>query len=519
MLPSTHRFRPLFRPGIVLVAAWAAVVPMLAGAEVRSSSAQSTGGLEWMFFPPAPPALGAEVSVAAASRRSSTPEVLRAFVTEPFYAQLAARVVHVSGEPDRKELLETEEFVRLDFFLGLRSALIGEIYERFDPILKLAPKVRPEAFASVAQAQQARFEEMEQTAEWLRKHLARTDSWDEHRRWRLNRGELQLPREKTFVLEYEVVRAAAYYQEGFSPEQRWLIRELAIEMNEAIATEGRLVESELVFFFSPDTARILRPRDAPVELEALIASYIAQKRRLKDELREIIYRSDAQLVPQLRAETVRELSGAQVGAIAGLEAVAEEIRTGIARLPDYRRFVGGVRLSAALEERLVAFSASAKQIEKDRNTYIVQRLREERAGKTGGIDREALNATVVRARAAFELEQSDRLMAHERMVDALFADLAAALPPEERVRLNGSPEVAVRDFLERRNEQDGYADYDLAVLEPGLSAPQRRLLLGAALSRLRQFTPPPVLQPTDPPGTLIGPGEKLPRGSRPTASR
>jgi hypothetical protein len=464
--------------------------------------------LEWIFFPVNPPVLGAEVAVAAASQQSRAPAVLRAFLSDPFFPQLAARVVQLKGEDRRLETFSQEEFARLDAFVSIRATLLKEIYARADQLWPLAPSVRHAAFEELARRQQSRLSETERSAEWLRVSLAKGNTWNEHRTWRLGSGAILRSQEKTYVLEFQVVRAAAYYQEGFSSAQRRLVRELAVEMSETIAKQkGAAVGSDVTMFFSPDTARILRPQTGSPELEAKIVEYIGEKRRLKDELRRVIYDTDAVLLEYTRTKRIEELARAQADAIERLEGLAEEIRLELATLAEYRRYRGGPRLSAGLEERLQAFADEENRIEAERATFIrarVQQARNEaRAAPAGTVVRES----AARAGAVFELEQGNRLMAHERRSEALLEDLARELPAEEAGRLNGPAGIALRDFIERRAEQDAYADYDLAVLEPGLSPAQRRLVFAAAIARLRQVMLPPEKQPTKPPGTLLGIGK------------
>lgn len=482
--------------------------PTVSPAPDRMTSPGPAGlPLEWIFFPATPPPLGAEVAVIAASRPSGTPRLLRAFVTDAFYPQLASRLVRMPGEQSRKDVFEVEEHVRLDAFLGLRAALVAELYERAPRFLELEPEPRLVAFETFAQSQARRLEEMERTAEWLRERMARTDSWSEHRSWRLNRGSLRTPRDKTYVLEFQVVRAAAYYQVGLSPAQRRLVRECAMEMNETIALRGRAPPSDVLFYFSPDTTRILRPEGAPPELDAAIAEYIAEKTRLKAELRELIYETDGALFEATRIKRFEELAAAQAGALSDLEVQAESIRRQLVRLSDYRRFRRPPPLDARVEERLREFAERAQAIDQDRAEFVRERMQRMRPEAAPSPQPQAMQETAARARAVFEMEQGSRLIAHERDAEVLLDELVQSLPPDEAGRLNGSPDVALRDYLERRAEQDAYAEYDLAVLEPGLSPAQRRLLLASAMARLRQVELPPELQPTDPPGELLGLGQ------------
>lgn len=466
-------------------------------------------GRELIFFPASPPPLGAEVGVVAASRQSHTSTTVRAFLTEPFFSPIVTRLAQVSRRERAEGAFSTEEHVRLDSFLQIRSALLKELTDRLPDIVALPASERLAPLDALAASQQARLVEMERDAEWLRETLGRSTPWGALRSWRLNRGSLRQPREKTFVLEFQVVRAAAYYQPGLSPAQRRLVRELAIEMSEAIASKGQYdAAASPYFFFSPDTARVARPRSGPPELLARIERFTAEKRRLKDELRELIYETDGMLLEYTRTRRLEELAAAQSASLEALEREAEAIRIGLAQLNGYPRYRRPRPLDAGVEERLEAYAEENRSIERARAAYIERRVASPTPTATPAApSREALYAAVSRHRAAFDLDQSERLMAHDRAAEALYDDLLAVLTPEEAATLNGAPDIAIREFLERRNERTAYAFYDLAALEPGLSPEQRRLLFALGISGLRQVPLPPEWQPTEAPGALFGLGQ------------
>lgn len=467
--------------------------------------------LEWFFFPPYPPALGTEVAIVSGNITTVTPEILRGFVSEPFYVPLSVRWVQVPGEAERKRLLSTEERVRLELFVSLRAALLREFFTRSTPILELPAADRLAAFQRLAIEQASRLNELEETAEWLRARLGRVDSWDKHRQWRLKRGELKQPRDKTYTLEFEVVRAAAYYWNGFLPAQRRLLREVAMEMSEVIATRNDPASrvDEFLMLFSPETTRIPRPGSASRELTVLITRYEEEKRRLKEELRDTIYEFDGSLTAYTRHRRIEELATSQKAPIAALDGLAEDIRRQLVHVPDYRRFRGPQVLNAELVARLKAFVDETVSLYADRSAFVEERIRKRGAAAPPageGAKPEEPRESRARARALWEVENGERVMAREHMAEELLVLLTEALPIEEAERLNGPPDLAITDYLYRRDEAEAYAEYDLATIEPGLSPAQRRLLLASAMARLRLVMPPPVRQPVYAPATLFGIG-------------
>ncbi len=465
--------------------------------------------IEAIFFPADPPPLGATLPAHGPAAPSWAPDILHVFLTEPFFSPLATRLVHLPGE-ERPWRFTTEEGVRLDSFFSMRAALIEEIYREVDRVRAHPAVDREAAFQALARAQAARLTELEDTAEWLRERLARVNRWGEHRSWRLNRDTLQLPRDETYVLEFQLVRAAAFYQPGLSRAQRRLARELAMEMGETIAAYGRSPASDALFFFLPETSRILRPRGATPALEALIEQFNAEKRSEKDALREAIYSADEVAFSFTRRKRLADFATAQSVGLERLEALAEPIRRAICALPDYPRHRGATPLGAELDARLHEFAERALKLRDERAAFIRQRVDATHVTKGGrpGSPEEAV--ALANAAAAFEIREADRLREHEQEAEALVRDLNKVVPAEDTIWMQGRPDRALRHFVLRRAEQEAYADYDLAALEPGFSPAQRRVLFASAIARLRLRIPMPEPQPTEPPGTLLGLGKTGP---------
>ena len=87
------------------------------------------------------------------------------------------------------------------------------------------------------------------------------------------------------------------------------------------------------FFFSPETARIRVPTDLPAGLAGRIAGFVAEKTKLKAELRDAL-RSYDEASADARTRVLKQLAASQAPQIAALEERAEDIRQGLASVPN-----------------------------------------------------------------------------------------------------------------------------------------------------------------------------------------
>lgn len=149
--------------------------------------------------------------------------------------------------------------------------------------------------------------------------LTLSADWNEDRIWRLGKMSSANPVEIASA-EYHVARAAAYYQDGLGVEQRWLLREIALELHETMrAKTGRRPSPDTIFamFFSPGIGRFRLPEKIPVELENEIGAYNGERLALKTELRETLFRLDAERSDGKRAAALKALSEKQWPAARG----------------------------------------------------------------------------------------------------------------------------------------------------------------------------------------------------------
>jgi hypothetical protein len=476
--------------------------------DYRSVPAENTQSP--IFFPPSPPPLGAAVPPRPPSLTSITaPASLASYVYEPFYAPLSTRL---ANSDLTKKLLQ-----RLDAYKAARTRLQNELLQRLDELKEADPDTRTIELGTLASRQAGELAKLEAEAEDLRGDLLHgglvglfsgTGDWNQRRRWRLGEGSLALPREQLTSVEFRVVRAAVFYQEGLSPEQRRLLREVEMELQvaafkpkDAPATNP----DEKLLFFSPETARLPLPADVPPSLSLKIASYEEDKNALKSELRDAIYTLDSAPASR-REETLRKLAESQTPRFATLEGLAEEIRAEFARLPNppgppvppafptslsaritaYQTEKAALQkmLQASLEEvRKANGNASLKLVKKDAPAVGPSTFRLEVA------EAENSDAVIAAARKAIETfnrENAKRLADIGKEREAIRAEVAS-FASDHKASAGKSVETLIGDFdagLKQGERWQHYRYYQIAVLQPGLSPQQRRLLFEVALERL-----------------------------------
>ena len=244
-------------------------------------------GRHLAFFPPDPPPLGAPLPAASAAGdpAATAPAELGAFVNEPFYAILGTRLARHDLSPEQQRQIEA--------YRDAKIALQTELHAHLDALRDADAPTRLRALESFAHEQTSRIAELEKNADQLRELLRQGESvdpgidWNRFRRGASGAGERPKPPVATPESEYPAMRAAVFFHAGLSPEQRRLLREVAMEMESAAQPPSTTSEDPPVFF-SPDTARIRLPQDLSPELAAKVATYQSEKSALKSELRTVL---------------------------------------------------------------------------------------------------------------------------------------------------------------------------------------------------------------------------------------
>lgn len=482
----------------------------------------------WLtFYPPTPPWYGGVLpetprsGATANGRPLIAPEELADFVGETFYPALATRLFN--GSVGRKMEARLEAYRRRR--LELLDELIGEL-RRGQNMARLQ---RDAALREFAPRQEARIAALESEAEQLRRDLvaggfllARLDG-TAGRRWRLGSPEVSTAPVKHDA-EHHVAKAAAFFEEGLTIEQRGLLRECAMEAGRAARVSrgrrGLADDDPTAMFFAPETARVRLPSPLPPDVFARLGWFNSEKAGLKEELLQALAACEG-LPAEKRTVRFRALATAQRPRLAALEQEAEELRRAIEPLgdapppwvppipPELRTRIEGYNRDRQ------ALLAAYMGVQREAAEAEARALRGAAAG--GGRGASVDLSSGPRAQAAREAarlfeEQNAELIAqlmrrYERIRSDL-GDVARDVKDRRTQRsmtiesLLEAYRVAMQRFDTIGREEAMYEHYKHAMLQPGLSPGQRRLLFRAAHAALAQELPR---------GELMLPSRLLPR--------
>ena len=447
-----------------------------------------------IFVPPAPPALGEGLpgtdnsgfgnSIAADCER------------ETFYGGYVT-----VAQLDKLTAKDTE---RIAIYRSNRQQLLNEIRAKFEELAAATQAGRRAGLMDLAAQQETRLRSLADDAETIRSDLAWINSIfhiriaplggsvsyglspEGHRRITLFTGQARVE-----VKDLPRLFSSAYFYAGLSAEQRHMLPEIAYE--QAIdpkheGPEGKFAGAA-AFFFLPATARVPLPANLPPALEEKIRDFAREKENLKSDLRAAVLRDDYFFV-MTRTRRLSALAEQQAPRFAALDALAEEIRVGLAGLDSPYR-PGNAGLPADLTLRMGSFNARKVVVRRE----LLNRLRQlssahpddrfeiARQGDGLAIVQTGASPEPVAGLAEFNASQARQYTAFARESESLRRDI--------QNYLDGSPQRGTRtvdqlagDFAKAyatRENGERDRDYSRAVLEPGLSAAQRRLLFQAAL--------------------------------------
>lgn len=457
-----------------------------------------------LVIPPTPPALGEPIPVKrspASLAKFSPPSTLASFVYEPFFMPLSPLLFSEDLNRSRREKLNT--------YRATRAAALETLRARLDSLQSATPEKRQGELAAFAREQTPALVELERTAEDMRANyvdggLFETgNDWNATRQWRLGDN----TRWESNLDEIKVMLGAAFFQEGLAPAQRRLLRELAMELQDSLKSPGdeiALSSPGPFFYFSPETARIRLPADLPAELEQKIQAYQDEKAALKGELREVLYKQDRTFFEFKRVNALKALAEQQAGRLAHLEQLAEEIRTGLAVLPNPAKPPAVPvprevldRISQYMSDKtgwqrtmLARRDALRNEFPEDRVEFVRQRdsiVIQLVANRRSAPEMKAKRDTALAELATFNAGQAKGYAALAREKEKLQAELLTIASALAGRGGNKSIEMLLAEFayaFSRQERWERYTDYETAVLQPGLSPEQRRLLFGAALEGL-----------------------------------
>jgi hypothetical protein len=462
-----------------------------------------------VFFPPPPTMFGAVVPEAPTrtswmnGRPVKPSDEIADTVGESFYPPLATRVF--DGKMSKKHE------ARLAAYRTSRATLVNELQDRLLELQDAGPAARERELRVFAEKQADRLGALEHEAEALRHDLVHggllgndTADWNNSRAWHIGDKELAVEPHKSEG-EFQVVRGAAYYQDGLGVEQRGLLRELAMELQAAMRKARRRPangEDPAAMFFLPETARLKLPEGLPSDLIAKIARFNGEKSALKQELKALVLELDAASNGK-RTRAFTALTERQWPRIRALETLGDEIRAGLAPRT-YTAPPWLPPIPPELRARIEAFRADREALAKDLETILARGPGRLARFFDGPRTERALRDQVLQDREERMRRYTEALGAHTARVeelrqrsDQIRADLTLVAPSIKDPR--GQPmtadslltawDVAMERFVLIGREDVIYAHYKVAMLEPGLSPAQRRLLFGAAHAGLAQALP------------------------------
>jgi hypothetical protein len=410
------------------------------------------------------------------------PQELAAYVGEPFYPILGIRLA-AEDLPRRLQM-------GLAAYRAAKVDLQNELRSRIAWLADADAATRQKELTALARAQTPRIAELETTAAQLRSDLERNGvygvlvgrgDWNERRSWHLASRAGEKTGKDTLQMEFAVIRAAAFYEDGLSLAQRRFVREIAIELQAEIRRSGEPAAAGADasgFFFSPETARIRVPSDIPAGLAAQIAAFVAEKNLLKSELREALCSYDGAGADD-RVRALKQLGAAQAPRIAALEELAEAIRRGLAGVPDMPGPPAPPPLPDELAARISTYRGHKMDLLKLLHALLAQPQPVQRSQERAVPVQEQVTV--------FNREHAAQFAELKLEKDGIRESLAQFLRSGDTVRERKSIDDLLEEFENSRQEReiwDRYRDYQTAVLLPGLSPEQRRLLFDAAVENL-----------------------------------
>jgi len=473
------------------------------------------------FTPPAPPRLDATIPEPPEDpvRSREAPDTMSDFPYAAFYSPLAARL--------RAGSLTDRQDEQLQDYLIEKLTLQNELRAKLDSLASDDLLVRATALAEFSRQQTPRILALEEHAEEMREDFINgvyigdflegilmqpSVNWANYRSWRLGRDVFQSS-DDAIDAQYQALMGASFFQPGLAPFQRRLLREVATDLREAqqgavpvqVGSEEAL-ESDVnpLFSFTPETARIRLPANLPTTIMNKITRYEQEKSALKEELGRAVIDSDDSLFSFMRTRGLRQLGELQAPKYDELEVLAEDIRRDLAGMPEIftpptlpalppgvaSRIQSVVAVNRERQERLYQLLAQLSEFVtigganyiRDANGREMLQL---------NLPQEGQNPEVVaranQLRDEFNLAASERAEQTNRDMAAIRAALASMFsdpPGPELDRRIDEFLLEYSDAIEQRDRWFLYTDYRTAMLQPGLSPEQRRLLFDAALVEL-----------------------------------
>jgi hypothetical protein len=476
-----------------------------------------------LFVPPAIPRLEAPIVAPDTSRdtRRRAPAAMADYIYDPFYAPLAARAAN--------DDLSAKQQQRLDAYLASKLSQQNELRNKLDTLRSADVLTRQRELTAFAAEQTPRLVALEAEAESIREALIKGEflqediNWVEFRMWKLGRDSFQSA-EIALNAQIQVIIGAAFYQKNLLPAQRRLLREIATdiaELSDKSANEPQVgaanatSDSAPLFSFAPETARLRLPPNLPEPLMAKILAYEKEKSALKQELNDVLKDADDAIFAVFRNRAVKELAERQAARLAALEIMAEDIRRDFAVQPQQPRPPTLPTVAPGLADQIKSMVTEMRSRQSYVNAMLaaVSRVVPIQSVRTTKDDsgKELLNIrlntrgqTPVRIQAANQIvrdyqqqaaRRGEALARKQAAVREAVAAMFRTAPGPDRDREIDQFLEDYEDAMDRQTLWFLYDDYRTAVLQPGLSPEQRRLLYDAGIGELKLYLPSQLRRP------------------------
>ncbi|RXK54845.1 hypothetical protein ESB00_02810 [Oleiharenicola lentus] len=428
-----------------------------------------------VFLPPLPPALFQSAPDPAALEY---PALLADYAGESFFMAY--------GSLRFRQLLQPRHEEHVARYVAERERLTFDLRAQLAASRSLPPAERRAALAAFAPSQSPALHALETTAESIRAELAPLGGGDAL----LRRSEEINPAQNPGLLEYLKAVHAAQFQEGLSLEQRHLLQAVASSLQLGLDPN----QPGETGYFLPALARISRPDPADATSTEQRQRFDDLRRSLETELRQAV------LGPSATVKNARQasaLAARQAARFDELHQLAEEIRLGLADRPDPAEPAPS-RFPPDLVRQVgeAVAGKSAFQTECTRRVQALNRSLAPRRVKLVMRGPQPILEFVPPTAAGDEPDalrsaNEELLGLHRTLTEAMQAARDAVVRYSENHAGENLPAVGkLSAQLARLHAQQEtwrrFSDYRAAVLEPGLSPAQRRLLFNAALRDLEK---------------------------------
>ena len=435
-----------------------------------------------VFLPPFVPVLGATQSDL---QSLPYPAVLADFAGESFFMAYGSLQLR----------LKPAQIRQIEGYRVARDRLTKELRFALAEAAKLPSNESSDHTARLAARQESALRKLEADAESIRAELAAVDAGLALIKLRDNLGTAHPASQRDFFSAL----IASQFQNGFSLEQRQLLLEIALE-----SLPGTPVESDTPDSFLPAPARLHWPAGVTGELVTLWPEFRVLREGLRHELLQQVVHATAAPSADIRTKQHAALAAQQASRFDELHRLAERIRHAAAGLTwpdrpaasdfpaDLVHHVGFAvahknALQARTQRRFQQFSRQLAptplRLTFTNNTPVIEVPPAEPAAKT---DKKRADVLSRLHKCNKELEDEYRALSMEMETARTALQQYRASLGGATVPAAGKLSAQLAQTYAREETWRRFADYRTAVLMPGLSPAQRRLLFNAALRDLEK---------------------------------